>query len=48
MPEAMSSPSEELDEGVWSKLEEVINEALDKFDAFRENEGKSIEADFAA
>ena len=47
MPEAMTSPSEELDEGVWSKLEEVMNEALDNFDSFRENEGKAIEADFA-
>ena len=47
MPDAMSSPSEELDEGVWSQLEEVINVALANFDAFRENEGKAIEADFA-
>ena len=47
MPEAMSSPAEELDEEVWSKLEEVMNEALDNFDSFRENEGKAIEADFA-
>lgn len=46
MPEAMSSPSEELDEGVWSELEKVIATALDKFDAFRENEGGAIEADF--
>jgi len=47
MPEAMSSSAEELDEEVWSKLEEVMNEALDNFDSFRENEGKAIEADFA-
>lgn len=46
MPDAMSSPSEELDEGVWSKLEEVVSKALDNFDNFRENEGGSIEADF--
>jgi len=48
MPEALHHSREELDEDVWSKVEEMIGEALDAFDNFREVEGASIEKDFKA
>jgi uncharacterized protein (TIGR00255 family) len=46
MPEALSSPKEELDDKSWQEIEALVIEALDKFDAFRETEGASIETDF--
>ena len=48
MPEALHHSREELDEDVWSKVEEIVGEALDAFDNFREVEGASIEKDFKA
>ena len=48
MPEALHHSREELDEDVWSKVEEMIGVALDAFDNFREVEGASIEKDFKA
>ena len=48
MPEALHHAREELNEDVWSKLEEMIEEAIDTFDNFREVEGASIEKDFKA
>ena len=48
MPEALHHSREELNEDVWSKVEEMIGEALDAFDNFREVEGASIEKDFKA
>jgi len=48
MPDALQHPREELDEDVWSKVEEIVGEALDSFDNFREVEGASIEKDFKA
>ena len=45
MPEALSSPKEELDDKSWQEIESLVLEALDKFDTFRETEGASIEAD---
>ena len=46
MPEAMQSPKEELDDKSWSQIENLVVDALDKFDNFRETEGDAIEADF--
>lgn len=48
MPDALQHPKEELDEDVWSKVEAIVEEALDAFDNFREVEGGSIEKDFKA
>ena len=48
MPDALQHPKEELDEDVWSKVEAIVEEALDAFDNFREVEGGSIEKDFTA
>ena len=46
MPEAMQSPKEELDDKSWAQIENLVVDALDKFDNFRETEGDAIEADF--
>ena len=46
MPEAMQSPKEELDDKSWFQIENLVVDALDKFDNFRETEGDAIEADF--
>jgi uncharacterized protein (TIGR00255 family) len=48
MPEALHHSREELNEDVWSKVEEIVGEALDAFDNFRDVEGASIEKDFKA
>lgn len=48
MPDALQHPKEELDEDVWSKVEAIVEEALEAFDNFREVEGGSIEKDFKA
>ena len=48
MPDALQHPKEELDEDVWSKVQAIVEEALDAFDNFREVEGGSIEKDFKA
>ena len=48
MPETLHHSREELNEDVWSKVEEIVGEALDAFDNFRDVEGASIEKDFKA
>ena len=46
MPEAMQSPKEELDDKSWAQIENLVVDALDKFDNFRETEGDAITSDF--
>jgi len=46
MPEAMQSPKEELDDKSWAQIENLVVDALDKFDKFREMEGDAIALDF--
>jgi len=48
MPEALQSPKDELDDKSWKSIENLIVQALDKFDEFRSTEGASIESDFKA
>jgi uncharacterized protein (TIGR00255 family) len=46
MPDAMKPERKELDEDEWSQILELVDEAVFKFIAFREQEGKSLEEDF--
>ncbi len=46
MPEALSNSKDDLDDKSWKELEKLVIESLDKFDAFRNTEGKAIEEDF--
>ena len=46
MPEALSNSKDELDDKSWKEIEKLVVESLDKFDAFRNTEGKAIEEDF--
>ena len=46
MPEALSNSKDELDDKSWKEIEKLVIESLDKFDAFRNTEGKAIEEDF--
>ena len=46
MPEVLSNSKDELDDKSWKEIEKLVIESLDKFDAFRNSEGKAIEEDF--
>jgi uncharacterized protein (TIGR00255 family) len=46
MPDVLKSERKEADEHVWKEIMQCINEAIKDFNKFREQEGKSIEADF--
>lgn len=46
MPEALSNSKDELDDKSWKQIEKLVIESLDKFDEFRNTEGKAIEEGF--
>lgn len=46
MPDVLKSERKEADENVWKEIMQCINEAVKDFNKFREQEGRSIEADF--
>jgi uncharacterized protein (TIGR00255 family) len=46
MPDVLKSERKEADENVWKEIMQCINEAIKDFNKFREQEGRSIEADF--
>jgi uncharacterized protein (TIGR00255 family) len=46
MPEVLKNERKEADENVWKEIMQCINEAVKDFNKFREQEGRSIEADF--
>ncbi|MBL4706182.1 MAG: YicC family protein [Flavobacteriales bacterium] len=46
MPDAMKQEKKELDEDEWSEIEALIDEAVIRFNEFREQEGASLAADF--
>jgi len=46
MPDAMKQERKELDENEWAGIEKLIDEAVEKFVAFREQEGASLQEDF--
>jgi uncharacterized protein (TIGR00255 family) len=48
MPDVMQSPREDVDDEVWGAIENLVVDALDRFDGFRETEGATIEKDFVA
>jgi len=47
MPEVMQAQESEVSEDEWNKVEALIQEALGSMTHFREEEGKSLIADFA-
>jgi len=47
LPNVVMPLDEELDEAEWNVVISTLNEAIDKFHAFREQEGKSLEVDMA-
>ena len=46
MPEALQAPKEQLDEAVWTGVEELVIQALNAFNTFRETEGAATLEDF--
>jgi uncharacterized protein (TIGR00255 family) len=46
MPDVMKNERKEADENVWKEIMGCINEAIIDLNKFRDQEGKSIEADF--
>ena len=46
LPEVVQQPREEVDEAEWLTIVDLLDEASAQFKAFREEEGKSLEADF--
>jgi uncharacterized protein (TIGR00255 family) len=46
LPDAVQQAKEEVDEQTWSALDALVQEALSAFNAFREQEGRALEADF--
>lgn len=46
MPDVLKSERKEADEHVWKEIMQCIHEAIKDFNKFREQEGRSIEADF--
>ncbi|MDZ4665936.1 MAG: YicC/YloC family endoribonuclease [Bacteroidota bacterium] len=46
MPDVMKNERKEADENVWKEIMGCINEAIKELNKFRDQEGKSIEADF--
>lgn len=46
MPEALQAPKEQLDEAVWAGIEELVIQALNAFNTFRETEGAATLEDF--
>ena len=47
MPNVVMPAEDTLDEKEWTAIVNTLNEAIDKFCAFREQEGKSLEIDMA-
>ena len=45
-PDAMQTSKEAFDEAAWAGIHALVLEAADNFDAFRNTEGASLEADF--
>ena len=45
-PDAMQTSKEAFDEEAWAGIHALVLEAADNFDAFRNTEGASLEADF--
>lgn len=43
MPDAISTKPDELNDGEWIFLTKLVEEALDKFDEFRQTEGKILQ-----
>lgn len=46
MPDALKPERKELDEDEWSEVMKLVDLAIERFTAFRIQEGKSLEADF--
>lgn len=46
LPDAVQQTKEELGETAWTALDALVQEALANFTAFREQEGRALEADF--
>ncbi len=45
MPDVMKSERPELDEDEWTEILEIVDEAIEKFNEFRIQEGNSLEGD---
>jgi len=48
LPAVMNAERQESDEEQWKELKVVINAALDRFNAFRDNEGAALSQDITA
>ena len=48
LPESVHQAKEESDDATWSAVAALVGEALSAFNAFREQEGRALEADFRA
>jgi uncharacterized protein (TIGR00255 family) len=48
LPDAVQQSKDELDEESWTMLDALIQKALAAFNAFREQEGRALAADFKA
>ncbi len=46
LPDVVRQAKDEVDESTWSALDALVAEALAAFNAFREQEGRALEADF--
>lgn len=46
MPDVLSSDKKELDEEEWAGVQQLINQAAERFTEFRSQEGKILEDDF--
>lgn len=48
LPDAVKTDHEELDEAEWALILEKVNEAIQRVDQFREQEGSALESDMLA
>lgn len=48
LPDSVHQAKEEADDATWSAVAALVEEALAAFNAFREQEGRALEADFRA
>ncbi len=48
LPDAVTTERDEIDEGEWKQIAEVIDDSISKIQQYRIDEGKSLETDFIA
>ena len=46
LPDSLKTEREELDENEWAQIETTIDEAIEKINKYRSDEGKTLENDF--